>query len=106
MSSPASVLTMNSFDAEPPIAPEEASTITYCKATAIEDSLVSFALIVERLVETALVDVKGIGIFHDELPNAQHTRLRSRFIAKLYLDLIPNLGQLFVGIADRCGRWK
>ena len=51
---------------------------------------------VKAPVETGLVDVEGISVLHDELPYPQQPRLRTWFIAKLGLNLIPDLGKLLV----------
>ena len=47
-------------------------------------------------VEPFLVQIEGVAVLHDELPHAQQACLRSRLIAKLGLDLVPDLRQLLV----------
>jgi len=46
--------------------------------------------------KTGGIDVEGIRILHHELPHPQQARLRPRLIAKLGLNLIPDLRQLLV----------
>ena len=49
-----------------------------------------------RNIESRRIDVKRVRVFHDELAHAQQSRLRTRFVAELRLNLIPNLRQLLV----------
>src|SRR5207253_10149486 len=63
---------------------------------AIEDSFVRFALIVERAIQPSLIDIESVRVLHNEVAHPQHAGLRSRLVAKLYLDLIPDLRQLLV----------
>ncbi len=48
------------------------------------------------LVEAGLVDVEGVGVLHDELADAEEAGLGAGLVAELGLDLIPDLGELFV----------
>ena len=51
---------------------------------------------VEAFVEASLVDIERIAVLHGELPHTQQARLGPRLIAKLGLDLVPDLRQLLV----------
>src|SRR6185369_554354 len=61
-----------------------------------ENLLVSLTLIDKRLVEPGAIDVKRVCVFHDESADTHQSRLGPCFIAKLGLDLVPDLWQLFV----------
>src|ERR1043166_99508 len=56
-----------------------------------EDLLIRFALIGKRLVESGAIHVKCVRVFHDERTHAYQSRLRPRLVAKLDLNLVPNL---------------
>jgi hypothetical protein len=47
-------------------------------------------------VQPGGVEIERVSVFHQELAHPQQARLRPRLIAKLGLDLIPDLRQLFV----------
>ena len=47
-------------------------------------------------VQTGLIHVERVRVFHDELAHAQQAGLRARLIAKLGLDLVPDLRQLLI----------
>src|SRR3984957_3614056 len=49
-----------------------------------------------RDVESRSINIERVGIFHNELPHPQQTRLRTWLVAKLGLNLIPDLRQLLV----------
>jgi len=51
-------------------------------------------MFVEANIEPRKIDVESVRILHDELASAKHTGFRPRFVAKLRLDLEPNLGKL------------
>ena len=95
-SSPASDSTMNSCDWLPPIAPECASTTRYSKPAALEDPAIGVVVLLVGDIQPGRVHVERVRVLHDELPHAQQSRLRPRLIAKLGLDLIPDLRQLFI----------
>src|SRR6185369_5936976 len=61
-----------------------------------ENLLVSLTLIDKRLVEPGAIDVKRVCVLHDEGADTHQSRLGPCFIAKLGLDLVPDLWQLFV----------
>src|ERR1019366_4436715 len=66
------------------------------QAAASQDSAVHGVMQIEAFVEARLVDVKGIAVLHGELAHAQEPRLGPRLVAKLGLNLIPDLRQLLV----------
>ena len=61
-----------------------------------EDSAIGRVVQIVALVEPRRVDVEGIAVLHDELAHAQQSRLGPRLVAKLGLDLVPDLRQLLV----------
>src|SRR5436190_18840033 len=64
--------------------------------TAAKDSFVGLTLSDKGLIESSFIDVERVGILNDESAQPHQPRLWTRLIAKFYLDLIPNLRQLFV----------
>ena len=48
-------------------------------------------------VEPFPVHVERVGIFHDELAQAQQSRFRARLVPEFGLDLVPDLRQILVG---------
>src|SRR5262245_19971022 len=48
-------------------------------------------------VDAVPVDIKGIGVLHCELPHAEQPGLRSWLVAKLGLNLVPDLRQVAIG---------
>ena len=62
----------------------------------LEDAAISVEVLPVGYVQPRRIHIKGVGILHDELAYAQQPRFRPRFIAKLGLDLIPDLRHLFV----------
>ena len=94
-SSPASDATMNSCDWLPPMAPECASTAGTSRPQRSKMRQYAAVLFVGG-VQSCGVHVEGVGILHDELAHAQQAAFRTRLIAELGLDLVPDLGQLFV----------
>ena len=87
---------MNSCDCDPPIAPESASTTMYFSPQRSEDAAVDGIVFLVEDVEPGGIDVERVRVLHDELANAQQAGLRARLVAKLGLDLIPDLGKLLV----------
>src|SRR5579885_267022 len=65
-------------------------------AAAVEDFFVRLALMPERHVESGAVNVEGVGVLHDELPESHQPRLRALLVAELGLNLVPHLRQLLV----------
>src|SRR6266487_2295703 len=66
------------------------------QTAACKDTLVSFTLILKRAVQTSFIQVKGVRILHDESAHAHQTGFWTRLVAKLHLNLIPDLRQLLV----------
>ena len=66
------------------------------KSAACEDRPVHLIMPVEALVQASHVDVEGVRILHDELAHAQQASFGPRLVAKLGLDLVPDLRQLLV----------
>ncbi len=66
------------------------------EAAALEDANVGFVVLVVADVEACLVDVEGVGVLHDELPDAKEAGLGARLVAELGLNLVPDLGELLV----------
>ena len=54
-------------------------------------------------VQARLVDVERVGVLHQELAHTQQARLGARLVAKLGLDLVPDLRELFVAAQLVCG---
>ena len=52
----------------------------------------------EGEVQSGLIDVEGIGIFHEKLAHPQQSAARPRLIAELRTDLVPTLRQLTVAV--------
>ncbi len=73
------------------------------EAAAGEDGAVDLVVQVEALVEAGGIDVEGVGVLHDELAHAQQARLGARLVAKLGLDLVPDLRQLLVAAQFAAG---
>ena len=48
------------------------------------------------LLESGLIEVERIGVFHDELSRAHHAKARPDFVAKLSLNLIEVDRQLLI----------
>ena len=61
-----------------------------------EDGAIGPIMQVVALVQPFRVQVEAVAVLHKELPHPQQPRLRPRFIAKLRLDLVPDLRQLLV----------
>ena len=53
-------------------------------------------MLVVGLVEAGGVDIEGVGILHEELADAKEAGLGAGLVAKLGLNLVPDLGQLLV----------
>ncbi len=51
---------------------------------------------VEALVQPGAVDVERVGVLHGELAHPQQAALGARLVAELGLNLVPDLGKLFV----------
>ena len=66
------------------------------QAAAVEDAAVRVVVLVVGDVQPGLVQVEGVGILHEELAHAQQAGLGARLVAKLGLDLVPDLGKLLV----------
>ena len=62
----------------------------------LEDAAIGLVVLVVSRVQPGLVHVEGVGILHDELAHAHQPRLGARLVAKLGLDLVPDLRKLFV----------
>ncbi len=73
------------------------------ESAAVEDAAVGVVVPVVGNVEAGLVHVEAVGILHQELPHAQHAGFGSRLIAKLGLNLIPDLGKLLVAAQFAAG---
>ena len=61
---------------------------TAVQSAALEDLLIRMVHIHVALIQTLLVDIKGIRILHDELSGTQQSKTRTRFISVLGLNLI------------------
>src|SRR5262249_9017060 len=61
-----------------------------------EDAGINVVVLLVRDVEPCWINIKGVRVLHRELTYAQEPGLGSRLIAKLALNLIPDLGQLLV----------
>src|SRR5262249_48521606 len=72
------------------------------KSTALEDLAVRRLVRRVRTVESGQVGIERVGVFHQELTRAQHPGARSRRVAFLRMDVIPDLRQAGVG-ADLWG---
>ena len=66
------------------------------QAAAVEDAAVGVVMLGVGSVESGSIDVERVRILHDELPHPQQPRLGTRLVAKLSLNLIPDLRQLLV----------
>src|SRR6185437_3883023 len=62
------------------------------QAAASKGCSVGIVVFSVRDIQSGGVDVEGVRVLHDELANAQQSRFRTRFVPKLGLDLIPDLG--------------
>ncbi len=66
------------------------------KPAPLENSAIGFRVPIECGIETREVDVEAVGVLHGELATSQHARLRTGLVAKLGLDLEPDLRELTV----------
>src|SRR5947208_16181609 len=66
------------------------------QTAACKDALVGFTQILKSAVQTSFIQVEGIRVFHDESAHAHQTRFWTRLVAKLHLNLIPDLRQLLI----------
>ncbi len=66
------------------------------QSTTVEDSAVSVVMLAIANVEPGGIDVEGVRILHGELADAQKARFRTRLVAELLLDLVPDLWKLLV----------
>ncbi len=66
------------------------------QAAPLEDGAISRIVQVVALVQPFLVQVEAVAVFHDELAHTHEAGLWPWFIAKLGLDLVPDLRQLLV----------
>src|SRR5215510_8184227 len=65
--------------------------------TAARENLdVRIALIEKRFIESGAIHIERVRVLHDESTQTHQARFRSWLIAKLDLNLIPNLRQLLV----------
>src|SRR5207249_1859229 len=64
---------------------------------AVEDLPIGALVGRVRAVERGDVGVEGVGVLHEELARAQHAGPRTRLVALLGLDLVPDLRQVAVG---------
>ena len=88
---------MNSCDWLPPIAPECASTAMYFKPAAVEDPAVRLVVLVDRRRRVPPASMsKEYESFMMNCRTRSRPHLGPRLIAKLGLDLIPDLRQLLV----------
>ena len=53
---------------------------------------------VERPVQTRIVQIEGVRVLHGELPHPEQARLGSGLVPELPLDLVPELGEVPVGV--------
>ena len=63
---------------------------------ALEDPRVGLIVLLVSGVQPGGVEIERVGVLHDELPHAQQSGFRPRLVAKLGLDLVPDLRQLLV----------
>ena len=63
---------------------------------AVENTAVSLVMFRVRGVQAGRRQIEGVGILHDELARAQEAAFGTRLVAKLGLDLIPDLRKLLV----------
>jgi hypothetical protein len=71
-----------------------------------KNALISGIHLIVGLLQRGFIDMKGVGVFHDELARSHHTKTRSAFITKLGLNLVNIYWQLFVTaelIANKVG---
>src|SRR5437764_10896218 len=66
------------------------------QSTPVKDAAVSLIVLLVRDIQARGINVKGIRILHGELAHANQSGLGTRLIAKLVLNLIPDLRQLLV----------
>src|SRR6266851_5730997 len=66
------------------------------ETAASKDAAIGFVVFVVGDVQACLVDVKRVGVLHEELTDAQEAGLGARLVAELRLDLVPDLRELFV----------
>jgi len=62
-----------------------------------EDAAVDGVVFRVGLVEAGGIEVEGIGVFHEELADAEEAGFGAGLVAELGLDLVPDLGELLVG---------
>ena len=73
------------------------------QSAALENAAIGLVVLVVGGVQAGLVHVERVGVLHEELAHAQETGFRPRFVAELGLDLIPDLGELFVAAQFAAG---
>src|SRR3974377_2443123 len=66
------------------------------QAAALENAAVGFVMFPVADIKAGCVNVERIRVLHRELPHSKQAGLGARLIAKLLLDLIPDLWKLFV----------
>ena len=66
------------------------------QSAAFENAAIRLVVLLVCDVQAGLVHVERVRVFHHELAHAQQTGFRTRLVAELGLNLIPDLGQLFV----------
>src|SRR5947208_11966709 len=66
------------------------------ESASIEDLAIRPVMLVVSHIEAARIKIERVRILHDELADSQQTGFRPRLIAKLCLNLIPDLRQLLI----------
>ena len=67
-------------------------------AAALVDAVVGADVLLVAHLERLVVDVEAVGVLHEELARAQDAALGARLVAFLGLDVVPELGELPVGV--------
>src|SRR5688500_9180678 len=63
-----------------------------------KNALISGIHLIVGLLQRGLIDMKRIGIFHDEFTRSHHAKAWTAFVAKFGLDLVDIYRQLFVTV--------
>ena len=62
----------------------------------VKDAPVNLVMFLIRDIEPGGIDIERVRIFHGELAHANQAGFRPRLIAELGLNLVPDLGKLFI----------
>ncbi len=100
VSSPCSLMTMNSWARLPPMIPTSAPTTTVCSPEAGEDPLVRLVVELVTVVQAGLVGVEGVAVLHHELADPDQPATRSGLVAELGLEVVHDGRKLAVRLHD------